>query len=1502
MSPFRFLIPSQRRIGVLPIALLLHFLLLPAASAQQTVAGIINNYYEVVAMNSCTLTLNFTGGLNIGDRIIIIQMRGAAVDESESSTYGDVTNGYGNAGLWEVNGVTGVTSNKISLREQPINTYTVGPGRVQVVRLPSTTGDMTVTSTVTGFPWDGTVGGVVAMEADGTITLDADIDASGLGFPGGTSFHGTNASNCSSFAMSSSDAGARGTGVAAIAGNRAGRGAPANGGGGGANHNAGGGGGGNGGAGGLGGAQFQGTQCSNIVLNGGVGGHAIDYGSLPLRLFMGGGGGGGHENNGGISTGGKGGGIIIILGGDVKGNGHSIISNGQDAVAVPDDGAGGGGGGGAIYFGTYKALGPLTVSAQGGRGGDANSPNEVIGPGGGGGGGALASPAIATFTANLSGGATGLSALTGDSHGAQPGASGTGIVGHGRNYPEGTNRNIVGLVVRATGPTSFCKGGKVTLNTGIPYTSYEWIDPDGRKSYGAEVVADRTGDYQLTVTTADGCEGVDRMTITVWDPPEAHAGVDIPPCDATKFQFIGFDATGGTPPYRYSWSPAAGLSDATISHPSAKPDRTTTYTMTVTDAHGCTSTDDVVVNVVTPMNVDMPSEVSTCAGTPITIGNIATGGTPGYGYQWKPAVGLDNPTFARPLANPDRTTTYYLRLNDVNGCIYFDTITVVVKPLPIVSAGPDLILCSGSSVPLTVTRGSAYKWTPATGLSCADCRAPIASPKTTTRYIVAVTDSLGCIASDTVMVVVRTPKISSASGTIDFGSLLGCTTSAQHDFVLRNDDSADIDIDQATFSDAGFAVVAPGFPIHIKAHDSVTIHLRFTPVKGGTSTGRMTLKALCNTQYAIDLTGIKPTTAIASDPAVVDFGRSFACQTVTADSTIIISNTGTAPLIVGTEVVSAPFSVTGPALPRTVQPGDTIHLVVRYAPVGAGTFATDLALPFQAGACSDTLRITLNATRLQPRAAASLASISFPPLLGCDATRDTSIVVVNTGDSPITIDGGIGAAGFKLTNPTPTGPIAPGDSITLTLAFRPAAQGASSTRFALVYGPCHDTIPVNLSGTKEGISFQLPDSIDFGDLAACAGSTLHRKLTITNNSDGTIAGLIRESSITGEFGSSIVDGAPVPNGQSVDFDITFTPTRDGTVAGTLDITLDPCGIRRSIILTGRRVSPAVTAVAPLNLGQVPAGGTASGAIRFRNTGTGPITIDRIDGVTAPFNLAGTQPALPAILLPGDELIVTIQFDATIGAHQETITAVATIPCSISTDAVVEAEGTSLGGTTAIMIPSVTAAPGDTVVIPLTITSAGSAPAASIGSYRTTLRFDRKLLIPVTKPVSDAIVGGDRVVTYTGQSNGVTPPGVFASIRFIAALGDTLITPVAIDSFAWNDQRITVTTSDGLFTLRDICLTGGQRLINADGNLTLKAAYPNPAGAVADIEYEVVEYGRTELYVTDLLGRRVALLVDAELVPGGYIVRFDTRELNSGTYFYTLQTPTGRLTRMMQIRK
>jgi len=57
----------------------------------------------------------------------------------------------------------------------------------------------------------------------------------------------------------------------------------------------------------------------------------------------------------------------------------------------------------------------------------------------------------------------------------------------------------------------------------------------------------------------------------------------------------GEELAGGG--YSYSWSPVAGLDDPLSKTPEAKPAVTTTYTVTVTDANGCQTTDDITITV-----------------------------------------------------------------------------------------------------------------------------------------------------------------------------------------------------------------------------------------------------------------------------------------------------------------------------------------------------------------------------------------------------------------------------------------------------------------------------------------------------------------------------------------------------------------------------------------------------------------------------------------------------------------------------------------------------------------------------------------------------------------------------------------------------------------------------------------------------------------------------------------------------------------------------------------
>lgn len=97
-------------------------------------------------------------------------------------------------------------------------------------------------------------------------------------------------------------------------------------------------------------------------------------------------------------------------------------------------------------------------------------------------------------------------------------------------------------------------------------------------------------------------------------------------------------------------------------------------------------------------------------------------------------------------------------LRDENGCVDADEIIINDIFVPFVEAGPDIDILLGGSEQinaLTDANVQTISWSPPTGLSCADCLDPIASPNFSTDYIVTVLDVGGCEVTDTIRVIVR---------------------------------------------------------------------------------------------------------------------------------------------------------------------------------------------------------------------------------------------------------------------------------------------------------------------------------------------------------------------------------------------------------------------------------------------------------------------------------------------------------------------------------------------------------------------------------------------------------------------------------------------------------------------------------------------------------------------------------------------------------------------------
>jgi len=391
---------------VIRLALALSLMLPTAASA---VSGFLNTHAAVTSISGATLTVPLTTGFAAGDRVLIVQMQGATVDTSNTASHGTIA-AYGSAGTYEYATIASVGTGTITLTSALTTGFNTS-GAVQIVRVATYT-DVTVDGQVSTVSWNGSTGGVIAIDATGTLTLSANINANSRGFRGGArSVTGTfdcAQSSTNYTGVVTGRFGNKGEGIIANnSANAAYRGKRANGGGGGNAMDAGGGGGGNYGSGGNGGRED--SQCNNA--RGGLGGAALSYTGLN-RLFMGGGSGsGGEAGETAIGGGSLGGGLIFIRAGTLAGNGGSILASGSAGSGAVGNGAGGGAAGGAIAIRAGAVSGTITVSANGGSGGgDAGSTN-ARGPGGGGGGGVIAVAGIGCAQLNWSanGGAAGVS-------------------------------------------------------------------------------------------------------------------------------------------------------------------------------------------------------------------------------------------------------------------------------------------------------------------------------------------------------------------------------------------------------------------------------------------------------------------------------------------------------------------------------------------------------------------------------------------------------------------------------------------------------------------------------------------------------------------------------------------------------------------------------------------------------------------------------------------------------------------------------------------------------------------------------------------------------------------------------------------------------------------------------------------------------------------------------------------------------------------------------------
>lgn len=649
----------------------------------QSISGTINSYTGVTSIAGSNVVVATTAGFAAGDIVLIMQMKGASIISTNGATFGDVTN-YNCAGCFEYGTIASIAGTTITLQAPPTNSYNTASGSVQLVTVPFYPSPV-VTATLTAQPWNGTSGGVIAFESCDTITLNADIDASGDGFRGGsfcTSFFGCNNQNYAlGFTSATScNGGQKGEGIATVPNTQSGgRGHLANGGGGTNPGNSGGGGGGNFGAGGLGGNEYSGCGITGVQ---GSGAQSLTYTSTVA--FMGGGGGGGYRDNNQVAApGGDGGGIILIGADAIIANGNSILANGDDVTIIAnDEGTGGGGAGGTVMLNVSTVIGTLDVETNGGDGGTNNNTiftTACHGPGGGGGGGLLwvKTATLPTgITHSTTGGTAGLvanavSSCFNTSFGATDGANGGDQFSLNVVSPGGSA--TANPIVIPAAPT-ICAGDTDTLVvTGA--SAYTWTPATGlNTTTGSTVYATPSATTTYTIT-AISCDDTATTTVTVTvnpAPASSFSGLNSPYCqdDAAGVALVG-SPTGGT-------FGGAGITGSNF-FPNLAGVGTHDITYTVVDGIGCEGTDTIAAEVVPLPTVTISGLNATyCANdAAVTLSGTPTGGT-------FTGPGVLGTTFDPATVGVGMHEVIYMA-TDANTCVNYDTFDVEIFVVPVVS-------------------------------------------------------------------------------------------------------------------------------------------------------------------------------------------------------------------------------------------------------------------------------------------------------------------------------------------------------------------------------------------------------------------------------------------------------------------------------------------------------------------------------------------------------------------------------------------------------------------------------------------------------------------------------------------------------------------------------------------------------------------------------------------------------------------------------------------------
>ena len=468
---------------------------------------------------------------------------------------------------------------------------------------------------------------------------------------------------------------------------------------------------------------------------------------------------------------------------------------------------------------------------------------------------------------------------------------------------------------------------------------------------------------------------------------------------------------------------------------------------------------------------------------------------------------------------------------------------------------------------------------------------------------------------------------------INFGNVTVGGTQSQT-ATLTNSGGTSVTITQAAAKGAGFSWSGLTLPLALAAGQSASFQVSFAPQAAGGANGSIAiLSSASTTALTVSLTGAGVTAgALTVAPASIGFG-SIQVGSSQKQSATLTNSGGSSVTVTQATTTGAGFSLTGLTLPLTLAAGQTASFSVGFAPQTAVSAAGNVAFASTGAA----VNLPLSGAGVAPATlAATPASVNFGNVL-VGVNQSQTVNLTNGSSSSVTVTQAVASgSGFTVSGLNLPVTLAANQSTSLSVTFAPAASGSVTGNIAITSTATNTLLNVPMSGVgvTPGVVGANPASMDFG--AVQLGANLTKSETLTNSGGSTV----NISQATASGAGFSITGFNVPTtlnaGQSLTFNVAFTPQASGAASGSIVISSNGSSPTVSIPLSGSGATPGQLAVNPttMTFGSVTVGASqsltgtlsASGSSVTVNSGSSSSSEFVLSGLSFPLTIAAGQSA------------------------------------------------------------------------------------------------------------------------------------------------------------------------------------------------------------------------------------------------------------------------------------